>query len=143
MRRLRRFLRLPPRRRREVVEALVELVRVRIAVSLSRRSPLARPAPPVRRVGSKEGAVDELAWAVEAASRYVPRATCLVQALALQALCARRGQATTLRIGVAHGERRELEAHAWLEGEGRILIGSRGSTGFAPLSGLPAEVDTP
>ena len=87
--------------------------------------------------------MDELAWAVEAASRYVPRATCLVQALALQALCARRGQATALRIGVAHGERRELEAHAWLEGEGRILIGSRGSTGFAPLSGLPAEVDTP
>ena len=84
MRRLRRFLSLPPRRRREVVEALVELVRVRIAVSLSRRSPLARPAPPVRRVGPKEGAVDELAWAVEAASRYVPRATCLVQALALQ-----------------------------------------------------------
>jgi Transglutaminase-like superfamily len=139
MSRLRKFVALPGVRRRQVLEALAELVRVRVGLTLSRRSPLDRLAPPETRQRLSSESAQDLAWAVEAASRYVPRATCLVQALALQALCARRGYETSLQIGVAHGERKELEAHAWLVSEGRILIGSRGSTGFAPLSGLPSD----
>jgi len=143
MSRIGKFVRLSPPRKRQTLEALLELVRVRLGVTLFRRPTKQMLAPPDVSTGPQRDAVEDLAWAVGAASRYVPRATCLVQALALQAMCARRGHVTALKIGVAHGKRRELEAHAWLESEGRILIGSQGSSGFSPLAGLPAEVDTP
>lgn len=45
---------------------------------------------------------------------------CLMQALVLTALLARRGINTTLVIGVRPGE--DFEAHAWLELEGRPLL---------------------
>jgi hypothetical protein len=67
-----------------------------------------------------------VAWAVAVASRFVPKATCLVQALAGQALLARRGHAARLHIGVSKPEGR-FEAHAWLEDEGRPILGAPGS----------------
>jgi hypothetical protein len=64
-----------------------------------------------------------LAWGVTTAARYVPRATCLTQALAAQWLFAWFGHPTQLRIGVAKGNGKLLQAHAWLESEGRVLVG--------------------
>jgi hypothetical protein len=64
-----------------------------------------------------------MAWAVTTAARYVPRATCLTQALAAQWLFAWFGHPTLLRIGVAKGNDTALRAHAWLEGEGRVVVG--------------------
>ena len=62
-------------------------------------------------------------WALEAASRYVPRATCLTQAMAGQLLFGLKGTPASVRIGVAKQGPRNFEAHAWLESEGKILIG--------------------
>jgi hypothetical protein len=64
-----------------------------------------------------------VASSVRRASRYVPAATCLTQALATQLLLARRGQVSRLRIGVSKGQGGELKAHAWVESQGRIVIG--------------------
>lgn len=66
-------------------------------------------------------AAARIAWAIGAGSRYVPRATCLVRALAGRRLLAAHGHRAHLRIGVAKST--ELQAHAWLEYEGRVLIG--------------------
>jgi hypothetical protein len=60
---------------------------------------------------------------VTTAARRVPHSTCLTQALAAQWLCAWFGRATTLRIGVAKGNDKPFRAHAWLESEGRVLVG--------------------
>lgn len=60
---------------------------------------------------------------VEAAASYVPAATCLTRALTAQLLLSRRGVVTRLRIGVAHDARGKLEAHAWLEHGGSVVIG--------------------
>jgi hypothetical protein len=67
--------------------------------------------------------VDRIAWAVSLAGRYVPRATCLTQALAMQILLKREGIAVQLHLGVAKDEQGRVTAHAWLEQDGRVLIG--------------------
>jgi hypothetical protein len=66
----------------------------------------------------------QVAAAVETAGRHLPGATCLVQALAGRHLLARYGYPSTLRLGVVRGrEKSTLLAHAWLEWEGRVLLG--------------------
>lgn len=64
-----------------------------------------------------------ISWAVTTAARYIPRATCLTQALAAQWLLAWFGHPTLLRIGVARVNGTSLRAHAWLESEGRVVVG--------------------
>ncbi|HUL02175.1 MAG TPA: lasso peptide biosynthesis B2 protein [Gemmatimonadales bacterium] len=125
MGRLRRFLALPPAERRAVVGAAVLIGAVRMGLPLlpfrNFRRLLAffshgRAAHPLP--------ADRVAWAVATAARRVPGPnTCLVQALAAQALLARHGHVTELRIGVARaGE--GIEAHAWLEQHGRPVFGA-------------------
>jgi len=63
-----------------------------------------------------------IAWAVRVACRYVPRATCLVRALAGQVVMAWHGHAGIVTIGVALREGR-FGAHAWLESQGQVLLG--------------------
>jgi len=73
---------------------------------------------------SDQAPIDRIVWAVRAASRYVPKArNCLPQALAIQVLLRQEGFPARLHIGIARGEGEQLEAHSWLECEGRIVIG--------------------
>ncbi|HEX6127382.1 MAG TPA: lasso peptide biosynthesis B2 protein [Pyrinomonadaceae bacterium] len=68
--------------------------------------------------------IDEITRGVRIAGRLVPRATCLTQALAARKLLAQYGYRTELKIGVAKNTG-ELEAHAWLEINGRIILGKQ------------------
>lgn len=62
--------------------------------------------------------------AVKAASRYTPGgAMCLVRALTTQSLLGRYGYPHELRIGVARNAANGLEAHAWIEYKGQVIIG--------------------
>jgi hypothetical protein len=76
---------------------------------------------------------DEISWAVQAAGSALPGATCLVQALAANVLLAWRNQKTALHIGVARPGQDALRAHAWLESQGKIVIGDDGVEEFKPL----------
>lgn len=67
----------------------------------------------------------KLAWAVASVSSYIPKATCLTQALTLKTLLARRSFASDLRIGVKKDAAGKLEAHAWIEYEGEVILGGR------------------
>jgi len=59
-----------------------------------------------------------------AAARWTPApATCLAMALVAQALLHRHGYSTQLRIGVRFRPSEPFQAHAWLEHEGRIVVG--------------------
>jgi hypothetical protein len=75
--------------------------------------------------GLREGEIniDKIIWAVALASRYVPAATCLTQALAGQVLLNQHCAPTVLRIGVMKDQRGEFQAHAWIESQGRVVIG--------------------
>ena len=67
----------------------------------------------------------KVSWAVSAVSLYVPSATCLAQALSLQALLSQEGIHSDLRIGVARDDASGITAHAWLEIDGTVIIGGQ------------------
>jgi len=71
----------------------------------------------------KDFSVEYLVWSVAVVSPYVPKTTCLAQALTAQFLLQRAGRQACLHIGVNYGIGGRLEAHAWVESQGRILIG--------------------
>jgi Transglutaminase-like superfamily len=62
--------------------------------------------------------------------------TRLNQALATQMLLARRGYPALLHIGVAKGKEGQFQAHAWVESEGKVVIGGAGLGCFTPLAVL-------
>jgi hypothetical protein len=83
----------------------------------------------------------DVVWAIRLASRYVPRATCLTQALAAQVLLARSGIESRIVVGVSNRE--SFQAHAWVESNGSILLGrTRDVERYAPiltLTGAPKK----
>ena len=89
-------------------------------------------AEPRRRVAALP-TLEALTSAVVAASRRVPRATCLTQAVAAQLLLHFFGYRSTLEVGVARDDGGALVAHAWLEQDGRIVIGGDASRSFTRL----------
>jgi len=141
LKRLGKFARLTASEQGLLLEAWLQTTAVRLALwtlpfRLVRR--LRWDKTPVL---SKIPSPERMAWAVAVASRYVPKATCLVQALAGQALLARRGQASRLHIGVAKPEGL-FEAHAWLEWEGHVLLGGSEADRYTGLMTLESEIAT-
>lgn len=81
--------------------------------------------------------INKIIWAVKVTSRYLPgKVKCLARALTTQILLERRGYKAQLRIGVAKNEK-GLEAHAWVESQGRIVIG--GLKDLGRYTTLPIE----
>jgi hypothetical protein len=64
----------------------------------------------------------QITWAISNAARFVPRATCVTQALAARILLARRGLASEVCYGGGRLQGRII-AHAWLESGGRVIVG--------------------
>jgi len=78
-----------------------------------------------------------VARSVGAASRAVPRATCLVQALATWGLLRHREIPGELHLGVRpQATSGDLGAHAWVEVAGKVVIGGEVS-GHAGLGAVP------
>ena len=68
--------------------------------------------------------IGKIVWAIDTATRYMPGGVkCLARALVAQTMMQQHGHSGELRIGVAKGETGELEAHAWVEHRGRVVIG--------------------
>jgi len=66
--------------------------------------------------------VARLEWAVRAASRRIPMASCLTQALALQFLLFRGGRSSEIHIGVRKDAEAGFQSYTWVECEGRMLL---------------------
>ncbi len=134
---LRRVLRLDRRELALLAAALVLLARVRMVMWLlpwRRTLPLAHP--PCRRAPPRFGA-ERVEWAIRSASRAVPHATCLTQALALNHLLRREGHAATVQIGVLN-DRGRFTAHAWVENAGVPLLSGAGElNGYSRLFSWP------
>jgi hypothetical protein len=79
---------------------------------------------------------DMTAWAVAVASRYGPGSTCLVRALATQELLAQQGLSSDLHIGVSKGDTSPFDAHAWVEMNGRVVIGGPRMENYTKLWSL-------
>lgn len=79
---------------------------------------------------------ERLAWMVKAASRAVPRATCLTQAVAGQLLLRHYGYDSALCLGVAKSTSDDFLAHAWIEHDQRVLVGGGYLGAFVRLPAL-------
>jgi len=75
------------------------------------------------KVATDKEQAEQIVRATKAASNYVLYATCLTQALVAKVLLARAGYDVQLRLGVMKDEQENFQAHAWVESEGRVLIG--------------------
>jgi hypothetical protein len=139
MRVLRKFISLPPTDRRLLVTAALVLGLVGAALRLvsfkkllhltdefSRRtSPRQSPSSP---------SSERITWAISAVGRRIPfLSKCLIQAVAAKILLARWGYPAFMRIGVSRGDNGRLEAHAWVESQGAIVMGAPTVNHFVPL----------
>lgn len=70
----------------------------------------------------------EIARAVARMTRYVPRATCLVAALACELILLRHGHEPEMHVGVLLTQDHDLEAHAWLDCDGKTILGEEVNT---------------
>lgn len=144
MDRLRRFLQLSPSERCLLLEAAFLLGVIRIGLWLLPIFTLHRL---LTRVVGHSGArrrpglsPHQVARAVAIASAFVPGSrTCLIQALATQALLEREGHLCNLWIGISKEVSGKFIAHAWVESEGQIVIGGTEVESFTPLLALPGR----
>jgi hypothetical protein len=123
-----------------LVESLVVLIFVKAGLSLMRFQTLRRR---LKRLSSAEESdardarsIKKVVWSVNKVSTYVPfLRNCLNRALATQLLLGRRGQAVDMLIGVASDQDGKFRAHAWIEVDGRIVLG--GTDDIRQLTPLP------
>lgn len=106
---------------------------------------------PLLRAAAGGASADRIVWAVSRASRVVPGATCLTQALAMQSALTAVGAPSTVEIGAARDAAGAVRFHAWLVHAGRVITtAERSATPFtrmltveADLSQHPATEPTP
>jgi hypothetical protein len=82
--------------------------------------------------------VREIAWSVEAARNWLPGSyKCLPSAYAVHLLLHRYGYESRIQVGVGRDAAGVFEAHAWVECEGRTVIGAVDDPArFVPLPPL-------
>lgn len=81
-----------------------------------------RPLPHERRCSATE-----VIRAVISAGKHCPvGSTCLASALVGQALLGRHGYVSELRLGVRRAAGGAFAAHAWLERDGKVVLGGPG-----------------
>jgi transglutaminase superfamily protein len=131
MKRLRKFFSLPAADQKLLVKAAVLLWVVRIGLWVLPFRTVCRLLTNVkeRAVSSviNDDHLEKIVASVKRSSRLVPAATCLPQALVTVALMESAQLDATMRIGVAKNPAGKLEAHAWVESDGKVIIGGADS----------------
>jgi hypothetical protein len=153
MRRLRKFVTLPPADRRLTMEAAAWLT---LALGLLALLPFRRIAgwfgeavdgdAPLTGLadGRRQAEARRIGRAVERAARHLPmNVRCLPQAIAAKAMLGRRGIASTMHFGVQlsdGGSNGRISAHAWVTVGETGVIGLAASAGFTVLARFTHEV---
>jgi hypothetical protein len=131
---------LPQRDRRMVLRTLALLWRVQFSLWFSPAFALeSYHRVIVNRASVHHAPIYQLLWAVQTASRFLPKATTLTEALAGKVLLARYGYDSKLHVGVLKaGE--ALEGHAWLTQGGDVVLGElEDLTLYRPLSTVKGQ----
>lgn len=126
MRRLHRLFRLPYREKKLLSQSLFLILIVRIGLWILPFNQLNRwlnSTAPVADHAADWATIRRVVRSVRSCSRFVPYATCLTQALATRVLLRMDGQPSDLKIGVEKDQNEKFGAHAWIEIDGRIVIG--------------------
>ena len=136
-----RYLRLRLSDKWLLAQAALLLMLVRAGLSLLPLGTVVRLVSNADRTRDRLGEADwalirRVVWAIRTVRNHGGGGgSCLAQALAAQVLLGRRRQPSRLRIGVRMMQGK-LEAHAWLESEGRIVFGELNDGGgrYIPLT---------
>lgn len=142
MKRLRRFLNIPRLEKNAFVISLAAMTVTRLALFFFTPRQIARYLDRMSHTYAQTGteqtiALRRLIRRIMQARHYAPvPTTCLSESLAAQAVLTRYGHRGELRIGIHKSDGR-FKAHAWLECEDRILIGTPSPDGevYVPLAG--------
>ena len=120
-----KFIKLPPREKKLAMDTLFWLLTIRIMVWIF---PFQYVQKKIQKIadylpsGQKKISIPKIRSMIGTISRYVPQATCLVQALVGYILYTKHGYNTLIKIGVLT-ENGVFEAHAWLEHKGKVVLG--------------------
>jgi hypothetical protein len=108
-------------------KCLTALIVMRLALSTIGYAAISRvlPRPPER--GDSRFWGRQVGCRIERLAHFVPRASCLTQALALKYILGRAGHACNLQIGVRKADDGTFLAHAWVTCNDRIVLGQRGT----------------
>ena len=126
MKRVHKFFRLSAGDRMLLAIAFILLGAIRLGLWLLPFRTLLKLLYKITQQNPPKSQVDlaKIVWAVNMATLYMPGgAKCLARALTSQVLMNSQGYSAQLRIGVAKAEGGKLEAHAWIEYQGRVAIG--------------------
>ena len=123
-------------RLRRDARCLAALAAMRIALTCSGYAAICKRMPQADASPNAHHYARQLAKRIERLAQFVPGASCLTQALALQYLLARAGHACELRVGVRRDDAGRFLAHAWVSCNDRIVLGAATTrlSDFTPLA---------
>ncbi len=132
-----KFIRLPRASQRLLIQSACFLQMIQLGLLFFSFKKIQRVLTRLKKkksIQKSRPSLDQIRWAVETASRYLPSAkSCLIQSLAAQALLIRYRYPQTFQIGVAKNKNGSLKAHAWVKSEGRFVTGEMTPFDFAAL----------
>ncbi|MDJ0568225.1 MAG: lasso peptide biosynthesis B2 protein [Pleurocapsa sp. MO_192.B19] len=127
MNKLVRFLNLNKQERQLFIQAYVLLMFIRLGLFLlpfQRLKKISVRVSQIVKPVDSQIATRSIAQAINRSSRFCPGTVmCLAKALATNTLMNIYGFPCQLHIGVAKGQDNNLEAHAWVEAEGKVVVG--------------------
>ncbi len=142
-----RLIRLTPQERNLFLKTYILLTLVRLGLFLRSfnrlRKILERMSAPHQAIAtdplSQRQLIIRVQWAIDASCKFMPGSVkCLARALTMKTLLDRYNCPAKLVIGVDKNKVAQLEAHAWVEYEGHVVIGHLHDLNrFKPLPNLP------
>lgn len=133
---LKRFLRLSKQERLLALQAGLAIFLIRWGLALLPLPAVHRLALKITWIRDNSPSPARIVRAVRSVARFVPGSTCLVQAIAVQALLFRHGYRPILTIGVTKSACDQFTAHAWVACEREVLIGGREAANYTALLNL-------
>jgi hypothetical protein len=119
-----KFFKLSNNKKSLIIKSLILIIFIRISLTILRFSNVLKISKRFSRSNNNpknNRPIEDIVWSINVVSPYVPRATCLTQAITAQILLYRHNHASKLKIGVM--KKGDFEAHAWIEINNEIVLG--------------------
>ena len=119
-----RFLKLSNNKKSLFIKSFILIIFIRISLTILSFSNVKKISKRFSKPNNNQKInlpTEDIVRSIQVVSTYVPKATCLTQALTAQILLYRHNHPSKLKIGVMKKD--DFEAHAWLEINNEIILG--------------------
>lgn len=123
MNKLNSFFKLSNTRKKLLLISLILTIIIRISIYIFSFSNINKISNRLSAPNNQKDTINiqDIIWSVKVASNYIPKATCLTQAITAKIILSRYNIQSHLKIGVMKKDK--FEAHAWLEINNKIILG--------------------